>query len=186
MQRTRSDKASLMHNSIKKERLVSLPDELEQSTSLAVPCSVAVILAFQILMSIVSCSISGDKLEIEKLKGEGLDPGLEIAVGCYQHTTGNTPFLVDWAFGFAKYPSFNEVLKQRVSELDELECYQERRLKDLGFVMEQGEIIFWESKQKLHQMSRYWGHYFQDALHGFLCSEERTPLANKTASTIVN
>ena len=40
----------------------------------------------------------------------------------------------------------DEVLKQRVSELDELECYKERRLKDLGLVKEQGEITFWESK----------------------------------------
>ncbi|KAF9674410.1 hypothetical protein SADUNF_Sadunf10G0124400 [Salix dunnii] len=131
-----------LNTSIKKERLVSLPDESEQSTSLPVPCSVAVILAFQILMSIVSCSISGDKLELtgyksglsnEKLKREGLVPRLEIAVGL---RTGEKRAL----------RRINEVLKQRVSELDELECYQERRLKDLGFVMEQGEIIFWESK----------------------------------------
>jgi [ribulose-bisphosphate carboxylase]-lysine N-methyltransferase len=39
-----------------------------------------------------------------------------------------------------------EIFKQRQSELDELEYYQERRLKDLGLVGEQGEIIFWESK----------------------------------------
>lgn len=38
------------------------------------------------------------------------------------------------------------IFKQRQSELDELEYYQERRLKDLGLVGEQGEIIFWESK----------------------------------------
>jgi len=31
-------------------------------------------------------------------------------------------------------------------ELDGLEYYQERRLKDLGLAGEQGEIIFWESK----------------------------------------
>jgi len=39
-----------------------------------------------------------------------------------------------------------EIFKLRQSELDELEYYQERRLKDLGLVGEQGEIIFWESK----------------------------------------
>ena len=31
-------------------------------------------------------------------------------------------------------------------ELDQLEYYQERRLKDLGLCGEQGEIIFWEPK----------------------------------------
>ena len=40
----------------------------------------------------------------------------------------------------------DEVLKPRESELDELGYYQERRLEDLGLDMEQGEIIFWESK----------------------------------------
>ncbi|KAG0482665.1 hypothetical protein HPP92_010749 [Vanilla planifolia] len=39
-----------------------------------------------------------------------------------------------------------EIFKQRESELDELEYYQERRLKDLGLLGEKGEIIFWESK----------------------------------------
>ena len=36
--------------------------------------------------------------------------------------------------------------KERELELDELEYYQERRLKDLGLVGEQGDIIFWEPK----------------------------------------
>uniref|UniRef100_A0A6N2NBD4 Uncharacterized protein n=1 Tax=Salix viminalis TaxID=40686 RepID=A0A6N2NBD4_SALVM len=90
----------------------------------AIPCSVAVIPAFQTLMSIVSCSISGDKLENEKLKGEELDPRLEIAVGI---RTGEKRVL----------RRIDKVLKQRESELDELEYYQERRLEDLGLVMEQ-------------------------------------------------
>ncbi|XP_022156310.1 ribulose-1,5 bisphosphate carboxylase/oxygenase large subunit N-methyltransferase, chloroplastic [Momordica charantia] len=40
----------------------------------------------------------------------------------------------------------NNIFKDREMELDELEYYQERRLKDLGLCGEQGEIIFWESK----------------------------------------
>lgn len=40
----------------------------------------------------------------------------------------------------------DEIFKERESELDILEYYQERRLKDLGLVGEQGEIIFWEPK----------------------------------------
>ena len=35
--------------------------------------------------------------------------------------------------------------EEREQELDTLEYYQERRLKDLGLVGEQGDIIFWES-----------------------------------------
>lgn len=38
----------------------------------------------------------------------------------------------------------DSIFKGRETELDELEYYQERRLKDLGLVGEQGEIIFWE------------------------------------------
>lgn len=37
-----------------------------------------------------------------------------------------------------------KVFRERESELGGLEYYQERRLKDLGLVGEQGEIIFWE------------------------------------------
>ncbi|XP_051146046.1 ribulose-1,5 bisphosphate carboxylase/oxygenase large subunit N-methyltransferase, chloroplastic [Andrographis paniculata] len=36
------------------------------------------------------------------------------------------------------------IFKERETELDLLEYYQERRLKDLGLVGEQGDIIFWE------------------------------------------
>ncbi|XP_027096943.1 ribulose-1,5 bisphosphate carboxylase/oxygenase large subunit N-methyltransferase, chloroplastic-like [Coffea arabica] len=38
----------------------------------------------------------------------------------------------------------DKIFAERESELDGLEYYQERRLKDLGLVGEQGEIIFWE------------------------------------------
>ena len=40
----------------------------------------------------------------------------------------------------------DDLFRERELELDGLEYYQERRLKDLGLVGEQGEIIFWESK----------------------------------------
>lgn len=40
----------------------------------------------------------------------------------------------------------DEIFRARELELDGLEYYQERRLKDLGLVGEPGEIIFWESK----------------------------------------
>uniref|UniRef100_A0A6M2EJN5 [fructose-bisphosphate aldolase]-lysine N-methyltransferase n=1 Tax=Populus davidiana TaxID=266767 RepID=A0A6M2EJN5_9ROSI len=71
--------------------------------------------------------------EDEKLKGEELNPRLEIAVGI---RAGEKKVL----------QQIDGIFKQRQSELDELEYYQERRLKDLGLVGEQGEIIFWESK----------------------------------------
>lgn len=38
------------------------------------------------------------------------------------------------------------IFKERELELDQLEYYQERRLKDLGLCGEQGELIFWEPK----------------------------------------
>ncbi|XP_010476435.1 PREDICTED: fructose-bisphosphate aldolase-lysine N-methyltransferase, chloroplastic [Camelina sativa] len=40
----------------------------------------------------------------------------------------------------------DQIFKDRELELDVLEYYQERRLKDLGLVGEQGDIIFWETK----------------------------------------
>lgn len=72
--------------------------------------------------------------EDEKLMEIGaLDPRLEIAVGTrvvekklLQH--------------------IDEIFRARELELDGLEYYQERRLKDLGLVGEPGEIIFWETK----------------------------------------
>lgn len=38
----------------------------------------------------------------------------------------------------------DDAFKDREMELDELEYYQERRLRELGLVGEQGDIIFWE------------------------------------------
>lgn len=72
-------------------------------------------------------------MQDEKLKGEKLDPRLEIAVGIRQ---GEKKVL----------QQIDEIFKDRESELNELEYYQERRLKDLGLCGEQGEIIFWEPK----------------------------------------
>lgn len=40
----------------------------------------------------------------------------------------------------------DDIFRERELELDELEYYGERRLKDLGLVGEQGDIIFWEPK----------------------------------------
>ncbi|OAY59454.1 ribulose-1,5 bisphosphate carboxylase/oxygenase large subunit N-methyltransferase, chloroplastic isoform X1 [Manihot esculenta] len=71
--------------------------------------------------------------EDEKLEGADLNPRLEIAVGV---RAGEKKVL----------KQIDEIFKQRESELDELEYYQERRLRELGLIGEQGEIIFWESK----------------------------------------
>nr|XP_009410397.1 PREDICTED: fructose-bisphosphate aldolase-lysine N-methyltransferase, chloroplastic-like isoform X2 [Musa acuminata subsp. malaccensis] len=72
--------------------------------------------------------------EDEKLmEGDNLDERLRIAV-CIRAGEKKVLQQIDDAF------------RERESELDVLEYYQERRLKDLGLVGEQGEIIFWESK----------------------------------------
>ncbi|POO03485.1 Rubisco LSMT methyltransferase [Trema orientale] len=71
--------------------------------------------------------------EDEKLKGEKLDPRLEIAVGIRQ---GEKKVL----------QQIDGIFKERELELDQLEYYQERRLKDLGLCGELEEIIFWEPK----------------------------------------
>ncbi|XP_058082952.1 ribulose-1,5 bisphosphate carboxylase/oxygenase large subunit N-methyltransferase, chloroplastic isoform X1 [Magnolia sinica] len=72
--------------------------------------------------------------EDEKLMEAGnLDPRLEIAVGI---RAGEKKVL----------HQIDKIFEEREMELDGLEYYQERRLKDLGLVGEQGEIIFWESK----------------------------------------
>ncbi|GAV76147.1 SET domain-containing protein/Rubis-subs-bind domain-containing protein [Cephalotus follicularis] len=71
--------------------------------------------------------------EDEKLmEGGYLDPRLEIAVGI---RAGEKRVL----------QQIDGIFKERELELDELEYYQERRLKDLGLVGEQGAIIFWET-----------------------------------------
>ncbi|KAF8390164.1 hypothetical protein HHK36_024686 [Tetracentron sinense] len=72
--------------------------------------------------------------EDEKLsEGGNLDPRLQIAVGI---RAGEKKVL----------NQIDGIFKERELELDELEYYQERRLKDLGLVGEQGDIIFWEPK----------------------------------------
>ena len=60
-----------------------------------------------------------------------LDPKLEIAV---RIRAGEKKVL----------HQIDRIFKEREMELDSLEYYQERRLKELGLVGEQGEIIFWE------------------------------------------
>ncbi|CAL9128585.1 unnamed protein product [Musa acuminata var. zebrina] len=72
--------------------------------------------------------------EDEKLmEGDNLDERLPIAV-CVRAGEKKVLQQIDGAF------------RERESELDILEYYHERRLKDLGLVGQQGEIIFWESK----------------------------------------
>ncbi|KAI9168924.1 hypothetical protein LWI28_004003 [Acer negundo] len=72
--------------------------------------------------------------EDEKLlEGGNLDSKLRIAVGI---RAGEKRVL----------QQIDGIFKERELELDELEYYQERRLKDLGLVGEQGDIIFWEPK----------------------------------------
>ncbi|KAK8947686.1 hypothetical protein KSP40_PGU013006 [Platanthera guangdongensis] len=67
------------------------------------------------------------------MRGGDLDQRSKIAVGV---RAGEKKALVQ----------INEIFRERELELDALEFYQERRLKDLGLAGEQGEIIFWESK----------------------------------------
>lgn len=72
--------------------------------------------------------------EDEKLKeGGNLNTRLNIAVGIRE---GEKRVL----------QQIDEIFKEREQDLDEFEYYQERRLRDLGLVGEQGEIIFWEPK----------------------------------------
>lgn len=72
--------------------------------------------------------------EDEKLlESDNLNPRLKIAVGI---RAGEKKVL----------QQIEGIFKQRELELNELEYYQERRLKDLGLVGEQGDIIFWEPK----------------------------------------
>nr|XP_043606953.1 fructose-bisphosphate aldolase-lysine N-methyltransferase, chloroplastic [Erigeron canadensis] len=71
--------------------------------------------------------------EDEKLKGGNIDPRLAIAIGI---RAGEKMVL----------QQIDEIFKEREMELDEYEYYQERRLRDLGLVGEQGDIIFWEPK----------------------------------------
>ncbi|KAI3987708.1 hypothetical protein MKX01_028442 [Papaver californicum] len=72
--------------------------------------------------------------EDEKLlQGGNLSPRLEVALGI---RLAEKKIL----------QQIDEVIRNREMELDELEYYQERRLKDLGLVGDQEDIIFWEPK----------------------------------------
>ncbi|KAF0912980.1 hypothetical protein E2562_019784 [Oryza meyeriana var. granulata] len=68
----------------------------------------------------------------ELLKSKNLQPRLQIAV---EVRAGEKKVL----------QQIDDIFKQREEELDGLEYYQERRLKDIGLVGDNGEIIFWES-----------------------------------------
>ncbi|KAJ1289648.1 hypothetical protein BS78_02G180700 [Paspalum vaginatum] len=68
----------------------------------------------------------------ELLESEKLQPRLKIAIGV---RAGEKKVL----------QQIDDIFRQREEELDGLEYYQERRLKDLGLVGDNGEIIFWES-----------------------------------------
>ncbi|XP_047324414.1 fructose-bisphosphate aldolase-lysine N-methyltransferase, chloroplastic [Impatiens glandulifera] len=80
-------------------------------------------------------ALSGYLTTIEEdenlLEEGGLDPRVKTAV---EVRAGEKKIL----------KQIDEIFEKRETELDELEYYQERRLKDLGLVGEQGEIIFWE------------------------------------------
>ncbi|KAG2634976.1 fructose-bisphosphate aldolase-lysine N-methyltransferase, chloroplastic-like isoform X2 [Panicum virgatum] len=68
----------------------------------------------------------------ELLETENLQSRLKIAIGV---RVGEKKVL----------QQIDDIFKQREEELDGLEYYQERRLKDLGLVGDNGEIIFWET-----------------------------------------
>ncbi|XP_004956796.1 fructose-bisphosphate aldolase-lysine N-methyltransferase, chloroplastic [Setaria italica] len=68
----------------------------------------------------------------EQLQTENLPSRLHIAIGV---RAGEKKVL----------QQIDDIFKQREEELDGLEYYQERRLKDLGLVGDNGEIIFWET-----------------------------------------
>lgn len=72
-------------------------------------------------------------MQDEKLKESELNPRLEIAVGI---RAGEKKVL----------QHIDGIFKERELELDTLEYYQERRLKDLGLSGELGDLIFWEPK----------------------------------------
>ncbi|GKV22377.1 hypothetical protein SLEP1_g32257 [Rubroshorea leprosula] len=72
------------------------------------------------------------KEDEQLIAGGNLNPRLAIAVGM---RSGEKKVL----------QKIEGIFEKRQSELDEFEYYQERRLRELGLVGEQGEIIFWES-----------------------------------------
>ncbi|KAH7857348.1 hypothetical protein Vadar_011592 [Vaccinium darrowii] len=91
----------------------------------------------QVVRAACSSALSSYHTSIEEdeklMEGGNLDRRLQIAVGT---RAGEKKVL----------QQIDGIFKERELELDELEYYQERRLKDLGLVGEQGDIIFWEPK----------------------------------------
>lgn len=89
----------------------------------------------RVIVSSIKLALTEHKcgLQDDKLKEAELNPRREIAFGI---RAGEKKVL----------QQIDGIFKQMESELAELEYYQERRLKELGLVGEQGEIIFWESK----------------------------------------
>lgn len=91
----------------------------------------------QVVRAACSSALSDYHTSIEEdeklMEGGNLDQRLQIAVGT---RAGEKKVL----------QQIDGIFKERELELDELEYYQERRLKDLGLVGEQGDIIFWEPK----------------------------------------
>ncbi|KAK9064613.1 hypothetical protein SSX86_015995 [Deinandra increscens subsp. villosa] len=90
----------------------------------------------QVVRSACQSALSSYRTNIEedeKLKGENIKPRLEIAVGI---RAGEKKVL----------QQIDGIFEEMEMELNEYEYYQERRLRDLGLVGEQGDIIFWEPK----------------------------------------
>ncbi|GAB4840051.1 hypothetical protein Ancab_020760 [Ancistrocladus abbreviatus] len=91
----------------------------------------------QVICNACKSALSGCHTTIkedERLREQGNhDSRLEIVVGI---RLGEKKVL----------QQIDEIFKGRESELDGLEYYQERSLRQLGLVGEEGEIIFWESK----------------------------------------
>ena len=84
-------------------------------------------------MLILTSFDNDNELQDEKLKEENLDSRLRIAVGIREGEKRVLQQLI-------------KIFHDRELELDQLEYYQDRRLKDFGLCGEQSEIIFWESK----------------------------------------
>lgn len=89
----------------------------------------------QVVRKACSSALSGYHTTLEEdeklMKDGNLDARLRTAVGV---RAGEKKVL----------QQIDEIFRERELELNELEYYQERRLKDLGLVGEQGDIIFWE------------------------------------------
>ncbi|CAN6484500.1 unnamed protein product [Victoria cruziana] len=90
----------------------------------------------KVVVSACQTALSGYMTTIdedEELMGRGdLPPRLEIAIGVR-------------AAEKKVLQHIQKVFREKEMELDGLEYYQERRLKELGLVGAKGEIIFWES-----------------------------------------